>query len=126
MLYIACTIGPSKIHGTGLFAATNILKNQVLYSWHPSIDSRKPLDMASDQDKHYGYVNPLLPNKLSICGDYAKWWNFPLVGEAPNSIEADISEFNERMVIVANDILCGTELTIDPSTDLDYSRKLGI
>jgi hypothetical protein len=126
MLYIACTIGPSKIHGTGLFAATNILKNQVLYSWHPSIDSRKPLDMASDDDRNYGYVNPLLPNKLSICGDHAKWWNFPLVGEASNSIEGDISEFNERMVIAANDILCGTELTIDPSTDLDYSRKLGI
>ena len=126
MLYIACTIGPSKIHGTGLFAATNILKNQVLYSWHPSIDSRKPLDMASDDDKHYGYVNPLLPNKLSICGDHAKWWNFPLVGEAPNSIEGDISEFNERMVVAAHDILCGTELTIDPSTDLDYSRKLSI
>lgn len=125
MLHVKTYVAPSRVHGNGLFLVEPVNMGDILYGYHPFVDVRIPLDEATDRQKHFGYVNPLRPGELVVCGDDARWWNFPPEGIEPNSVE-DLANvrWGEHQIFAAHDMPAGTELLITKDSDLDAGRKL--
>ena len=85
-------------------------------------DSRFPLSEATDEDKHYGYVNPENPAWLVVCGDDSRFMNF---SERPNLVmHGKPTRDREASLFAAHAILAGQELTVGVDTDADSTRKL--
>jgi len=124
MLRVKCRKAPSPIHGHGLFLEQPVSAGTVLYCFDPSIDARLDAYTASAEMLHFGYINPRRPHEVVICGDLARWWNFPAEGTAANSIESDLILHDERAIVAARDLAAGEELTICLSSDADAHRKL--
>lgn len=127
-LVIPHAIGPSAIHGTGLFAAAPLAEGTLLWCYQPGLDSRRRLQALPAALRpvalHYGYVNPLEPEWVVVCGDHARFWNFPPLGCAANAIPSARTLHGEALILAARAIRAGEELLIDPSSDADYQRKL--
>jgi SET domain-containing protein len=127
-LQVPTYIGPSIIHGTGLFTTENLKKGTVLWLYESNKESRKriselsPLELSSTL--HYGYINPLQPEYIVICGDNACYWNFPPEGTPANAVPSTELEQGEAVIVASRDIKAGEELLIDARSDLDYKRKL--
>jgi hypothetical protein len=121
-------IGPSPIHGTGLFAAADLAEGTVLWRFEQGLETRRLLNDLSPIDQlhflHYGYVNPLAPQWVVVCGDDARFWNFPAVGCPANAIPSDETCHGEALILAARAIAAGEELLIDPRSDADYFRKI--
>lgn len=124
MMCVPVEVRESSIHGLGLFAVTDILADTTLYRHNNRVDLRIPIGLATIEQLHYGYVNPRNPSFLVICGDNAKFWNFPNQGEAANCVEGWIDEDQEATIVARIDIKAGEELLIDPNSDSDHRRKL--
>ncbi|MBC7234389.1 MAG: SET domain-containing protein [Chloroflexi bacterium] len=127
MLLINATIGPSPIHGIGVFTREPIKKGQLVWVRDPRIDISIPVsDIAAfpkpvqDFIYMYGYMTMEHGRKVIVlCGDHGKHMNH---ADEPNLIEAEdgISD------IAARDIEAGEELTCNYyHFDLDAARKLG-
>lgn len=121
MLKVAVNILTSSIHGRGVFAATAISKGTVVWKFEWP-DSKKLFVLATDAEKHFGYVNPANPEWLVVCGDESCFWNF---SKSPNcEMEVAPTKHFESSLVASRDILEGEELTIGTNTDLDSFRKL--
>ena len=127
-LLVPHCVGPSAIHGTGLFAAADLAEGTVLWRFEQGLESRRLLSDLSPTEQlsllHYGYVNPLAPQWVVVCGDDARVWNFPAVGSPANAIPSVETWQGEALILAARTISAGEELLIDPSSDADYFRKL--
>ena len=123
MMLVPVIIAESPVHGVGLFTVAPIKAGTPLYRFGEG-DKRILLSVATNDQKHYGYVCPRTPEWLSICGDRARFWNFPNDGTPPNAVERDIEASGEAIIVAAGDILAGEELLIDRASDLDAARKL--
>lgn len=127
-LLVPHRIGPSAIHGTGLFAATDLAEGTVLWRFEQGLETRRLLRDLSPTDQlrllHYGYVNPLAPQWVVVCGDDARFWNFPAVGCPANAIPSAETWHGEALIVAARAIAAGEELLIDPRSDADYFRKI--
>mgnify|MGYP006276071057 CR=1 FL=1 len=127
-LLVPHRLAPSAIHGTGLFAADDLAEGTVLWRYEQGLDSRcrlSDLPVAEQlQRLHFGYINPLAPQWVVICGDDACFWNFPAVGSAANAIPSAEVWQGEAVITAARAIVAGEELLIDPSSDADYFRKI--
>lgn len=121
MIKIATTAEASKIHGIGLFSCFDIPKGTVVWAFEPSIDSKVLFSKASDTMRHYGYINPLNPEYLVICGDDSRWMNF---SENANCESGQIDQYGEFVLVASRDVATGEELTVSQSSDLDYNRKM--
>jgi hypothetical protein len=121
-------IAPSAIHGTGLFAVADLPAGCLLWRYEPGLDCRRclnHLDPAERQQAlHFGYVNPAAPQWVVLCGDDARFWNFPAVGTPANAVPSAELWHGEALIRAARPIACGEELLIDPSSDADYFRKI--
>jgi hypothetical protein len=124
MIAIEAEVRKSIRHGRGLYAMQDIPKDTVVYFFNPDIDDTMLLNDASDEDRHFGYACRTRPKILSICGDMARFWNFPNPDEAANCVESDIMLFGEPIVVATNGIMAGEELLICPLTDLLYESKV--
>jgi hypothetical protein len=122
-------IGSSGVHGTGLFTTVPLLEGMEIWNFDPSLDKRRLLSTLDPCQRlkalHYGYINPRQPEWLVICGDDARYWNFPNPGEAPNARLSDRIRHGENVVVASRGIAAGEELLIEPCSDADYFRKMG-
>ena len=111
MLYVKTYIGPSKIHGTGLFAAEPIVKGAVVWRLIPRWDRIFLTEQIEQLPEHarahlliYGYVEK---DKMILCGDNAKFINH----SASPTIHALPGWDNDDVAV--RDIVVGEELTGD-------------
>jgi len=130
MLTVPVEIKKSAIHGFGVFAATEIKKGTVLWMFEPGLDRRIPklvVEHCSPRNRDYimqrGYMNPADPEVVVLCVDEAMFMNFPADGEKANIWLGGLQD-GEHILIAAQDIPVGTELTVPPESDADYQRKL--
>ena len=121
-------VAPSTVHGLGLFAAEPIRQGSILWQFDPSIDRRICLAGLTGQQRfdtlHYGYINPQAPDLVVVCGDDARYWNFPQYGSPANAIVGAEFVHGEALIIASHAICPGDEMLIDPASDADYFRKV--
>jgi SET domain-containing protein len=125
MMRVACEVKPSAVHGRGLFTREAARGGTLLWSYQPGLDRRMPLAEADLATLHHGYINPRRPGMVTICGDEARWWNFPPEGAAANAVEGLVDATGEARIVAARDIAAGEELWIETASDADAARKLG-
>lgn len=126
MLLVKTKIGPSNIHGIGLFADQFIPRGTPIWEFTPGFDiecSASDLDRlpepARERFLHYCYLDPDT-KKYVLCADDARFFNH---SEMPTTINPD----SDGPDIAARNIQPGEELTYDYRTgDMDYERKLGL
>ncbi len=112
MFLVKVHLRPSPIHGFGCFAAENILNNQEVWVFNPTIDRRIPHDTldqlpeaAREFLEEYGYVEIVEGQTVvNLNGDFARHMNH---STTPNVVTAN----NTELFIAARDIKVGEELT---------------
>ncbi|MEO1003012.1 MAG: hypothetical protein AAFX65_07870 [Cyanobacteria bacterium J06638_7] len=127
-LQIPHRIGASPIHGRGLFSLARLEPGALLWRFEPGSDRALALAGLPARQRlallHYGYTNPRRPGWVVVCGDAARFWNFPAPGDPANSVLSARTAHGEQLVIAARWIEPGEELLIEPASDADYGRKL--
>jgi len=127
-LQIPHRIATSAIHGQGVFCLEAQERGSLLWRFEPEIDRFLRLEGLPELRRqhllHYGYTNPRRPDWVIVCGDAARFWNFPPPGEPANAVLSPRTVHGEHLVIAARRIECGEELLIEPASDADYARKL--
>jgi hypothetical protein len=127
-LQIAHRIAASRVHGLGLFSLAPLAAGTVLWRYEPGLDDALRLDSLTPARQrellHYGYTNQARPGWVIVCGDGARFWNFPRPGEAANAVLSPLTEHGEHLVIAAQAVRPGEELLIEAASDADYFRKL--
>ncbi len=128
MLLVKTKIGPSKIHGIGLFAAESIPKGMATWEFKPEFDVevteeglRSLSKPACNQFLNYCYKN-YSNGKYVLCFDDARFMNH---SDSPNIADSNPADDYARDVAI-RDILEGEELTYNyKKEDADWKRKLG-
>ena len=115
MLLVPVRIGPSTLHGLGVFAVVRIAQGTRVWQFTPGFDldlDPALLDLQPphfrDTMLHYGYVDPLL-NRFILCCDDCRFMNH---SDSPN-LRTDRSVDRYGIDVAARDIEPGEELTID-------------
>jgi SET domain-containing protein len=111
LLLVRTRIGPSAIHGIGLFAAEPIPRGTVIWQFMPTFDvvfdrsafERLPREAQLHVDR-YAYLDRD-QEAFVLCGDDARFMNH---SAAPNTWEA-----SEERTLAARDIAAGEEITCD-------------
>jgi uncharacterized protein len=127
MLLIRTSIGPSPIHGYGVFADQFIPRGTVIWRIDPVLDIKvaakkfRSLPMpARDYVAHFGYLNA--QSEYVLCFDNAKYFNH---SELPNTEPMAFDDDPEGVDVASRDIFSGEELTTDyRNFDADVQRKL--
>ena len=130
MIRVPVELKSSSIHGTGVFAKENIVKNDTVWYFSRIFDRLVPEHLwarGSDQEKaklfERGYRSDEYDG-IFLCGDEAQFLNFPPESEESNLVLGSV--INEQPVLQARrDISAGEELTVPPESDADYERKTG-
>jgi SET domain-containing protein len=128
MLLIQTKIGPSTIHGIGLFADEFIKKGTIIWKFNPAFDMRfdeSQLESLSESARkqffNYVYLNPRM-NKYVLCFDDCRFINH---SDDPNRLEVPSGGPEEGLDIAARDIQKGEELTCDyGSFDVLFKEKM--
>ena len=128
MLIIRTRLGPSKIHGIGLFADEFIPKGVTTWRFTPGfdqcIDPDYLLKLSEHARKlfwHYAYVDKK-NNHYVLCGDDERFLNH---SEHPNILQKRVGREAEGREVAAIDIQAGEELTVNYyDFDRDAERKL--
>ena len=120
----------SPVHGQGLYTSSPLEAGAVLWRFDPAVDRRVSLrSLNGDQHLsllHYGYINPQRPDWVVVCGDQARFWNFPHPGQPANAVPSDRLVHDEALIVASRSIAAGEELLIHPSSDADYFRKMAL
>ena len=110
MFLIPTTIGPSPIHGLGVFTAVPIPAGTVIWEFRPEVDLVIPVHLveAMPEDRgrllrSYAYLQE--PGQLVLCGDNARFMN--------HSNEPNCDDPDPQRTVAARDIAAGEELTSD-------------
>ncbi|MDP3956711.1 MAG: SET domain-containing protein [bacterium] len=122
-------IGPSKIHGIGLFADELIPNGTILWKYVPGFDLRftkeevEKLPEAVQKFIHFYDYESKDTGYLVICADNARFYNH---SEDPNTEGIDLPETDgEGGDVAARDIHLGEEITCDyEKMDFAYKQKL--
>jgi len=130
MLTVPVEIRKSEIHGYGVFARRDIPAGTVIWQFTPGLDrvvSVFATENAEPRIRGYimerGYVNPLELDDVVICVDEAQFLNFPKRGQMANT-KLGGSIDGQNLILAAENILAGTEMTVPPESDGDYERKM--
>ncbi len=135
MLLVKTKLGPSKIHGIGLFFVFFISKGTVIWKFVPGFDlkfTRQEVDafpqITQDFIHFYDYVS-YNTGYYILCVDNARFTNH---SKNPNMIDNDVlgvvveNTDGEGASIALRDINLGEELTYDcEKEDAGWQRKLG-
>ena len=112
MLFVKATVGPSKIHGLGLFAAEDIKAGTVVKAWNPTFDCefstreyRALSDLAQDFLAHFGWP---FPGGVRVSLDNSRYTN--------HSTDPNLVPINGE-VRAKRDIEIGEELTENYGND---------
>ncbi len=113
MLLVPTKLGPSSIHGIGIFAAAPIAKGTVVWKLNPVIDvclSEPAIQDLSEparkQVKSYVYLDNRTGERI-LCGDDARFFNH---AENPNVVDDPIDPYQ---CVASRQIAVGEELTHD-------------
>lgn len=137
MLHVRTEVKPSTIHGLGLFSTSRIKAGQRVWRFNRKLDhgfTGNYLDCLPDcvaeQIRKYSYVNSGEEGLYILCGDDARFLNFPKVDVATNTyVDMPNLKLGNRMdgeydLLAARDIEAGEELTVPLESDADADRKL--
>ena len=125
MMLVKTTVGPSRIHGIGIFAAQFIPKGTPTWRFEPGFDleitperfAALP-ETARAQVLNYAYRDEKTGNYV-LCGDDARFYNHssdPACGPLPD---------NPDLCVAYRDIEEGEEMLTDYGDfDADATRKL--
>ena len=125
---VKTTIGQSKTHGIGLFAAEDIPKSTVTWRFMPGLDLIVPEDILLQMSEparmrflNYCYVDKFTKHFI-LCFDDERFINH---SKKPNIIQSKVGNEVEGVEIAARDIKKGEELLCDyEEFDFDAYRKL--
>ncbi len=113
MLLVKTKIGPSKIHGIGLFADQFIAKGVPVWKFAPGFDLEIPAEKISELSEpaqkeflNYAYLNHKT-NKYILCFDYGRFVNH---SDTPNMVDSNPDDDAAPDIAVRN-IEEGEELT---------------
>ena len=95
----------SEIHGTGVFAARNFKKGEVILTWNPKYLPLSAKDTLTDAEKNYAYI---LEDKIRIMQEPEKFVN--------HSCDNNTHVVNECDVAL-RDIKAGEEITANYDND---------
>ncbi len=124
MLLVKTKIGPSEIHGTGLFADQFIPKGTVTWEWNETFDvafdeeavnSLPPLQKA--YILYYAYLDKEL-GKLILCGDSQRYINHSRETNIDSSPRKDVAS---RDIQPGEEFLCNYNLF-----DNTYFSRIGL
>jgi len=115
MMLVPVRVGPSGIHGLGVFAVERIAQGMPVWRFTPGFDLDLDPALLAAQPAHfrnvmlhYGYVDPVL-NRFILCCDDGRFINH---SDSPN-LRTDRSADRHGIDVAARDIAAGEELTID-------------
>jgi hypothetical protein len=110
MLLVRVALGPSPLHGTGVFAAEPITAGTVVWRFSPGFDLEMDPALVYVQPEpcrgrllHYGYVDAR-SRRYVLCSDDARFLNH---SDAPN-LRGELGRD-----VAVRDIAPGEELTVD-------------
>jgi SET domain-containing protein len=125
MLLVPVRIGPSEIHGLGVFSVERIVEGTVVWCFTPGFDLDCDPRIVDEQPEplrrvllHYGYVDARL-DRYVLCCDDARLLNHC---ETPNLV-SDYSVEPHGQDVAVRDIEPGEELTVDYGT-IEASRSV--
>ena len=110
MFLIRTRVGPSSIHGTGVFACEAVSIGVTIWRFQPPFDQ-----ILSDEDvaglpdvgraflKVYAYRSSDLDGRLVLSGDHARFLNH---SEDPNTEERSFLSIARRPIVVDDEITC--------------------
>jgi SET domain-containing protein len=82
MLLIRTSVGPSAIHGTGVFAAEHVSEGQEVWRYAPEFDQLIPFEELPSLPEAfrayldmYAYPSADAPGGLTLSCDHAKFFN---------------------------------------------------
>ena len=115
MLLVPVRVGPSPIHGLGVFAVHAIARGTLVWRFTPGFDlDLDPAELERQPEHfrkvllHYGYLDKRLQRYILCCDD-ARFINH---ADAPN-LASDHAQDRYGVDVAARDIAAGEELTID-------------
>ncbi len=115
MLLVRVRLGPSPIHGLGVFALEPIARGAEVWRFTPGFDLDLDPSVLELQPRErrewllaYGYIDPRL-RRYILCCDEARYINHCA---APN-LAADHGREPHGVDIAVRDIAAGEELTVD-------------
>ena len=110
MMLIRNFVGPSAIHGTGIFAAEPVAAGTEVWRYHPQFDivvMRHYADMlpAAMQDflKMYAYPSELVAGNLLLDGDNGRFMNH---SDTPNTSNTGWISYASRDIAEGEEITC--------------------
>lgn len=111
MFLIRTSVGPSRIHGTGVMALEAVAAGTPIWRFAPGIDLVLPNATVADQPPAfrayldtYGYHSPEFPDCFVLSCDHAKFLNH---SEDPNT------EIRGRETLARRALAAGDEITCD-------------
>lgn len=114
MLRIPTRVGPSRIHGLGLFATEDVPRGTVVWRLDAGFDlevdevaAAALPPTARDQLDRYAYTDPVRGVRI-LCADDARFFNH---ADAANC--GDSSEEGPDVTVALRDVAAGEELTWD-------------
>jgi SET domain-containing protein len=127
MLLVKTRIGPSDIHGIGLFADEFISKGTVVWNFKSGFDlemNKEEVDMLSpaarEQTLKYAYLSKTKGTYI-LCSDDARFFNH---SDDPNTTSIDSPDGSDNRDIANRDIQKGDEITADYAAfDADCDTK---
>ena len=128
MLMVKTRIGPSPIHGIGLFADELIPKGTRIWEYREGVDQRFDQGfveslpaVAQKQILNYSYRNKYT-GLYVLCGDDARFFNH---SETPNTEDIGYDQVGEGVTTAARDIQPGEEL-VSNYRNYDATAREGI
>ena len=116
MFLIRTRVGPSLIHGVGVFAAEAVEAGQVIWRFDPAFDrligdeERDALPAAfRDYLDTYAYRSADVGNKWVLSCDHAKFLNH---SEDPNTAERPFESVAARPIALGEEITCDYRLFV--------------
>ena len=126
MLLVPTRIGPSTIHGIGVFAAAPIAKGTAVWRFAKGLDMEFSPDVVDGLPahvrtffSHYGYLDRNV-KRIILCFDDARFVNH---SDAPN-LETEYAQDPYGLDVALRDIAAGEELTMDYAGFEEAGRKL--
>lgn len=111
MFVIQTYLGPSKIHGHGVFAGEDVDAGQVIWRFAPGLDLVVPFEVIASSPKAfrdymemYAYVSPQVEGGMVLSCDHAKFLNH---SDEPNTV------IDGEVTLARSAIKQGDEITCD-------------
>ena len=110
MFVIRTRVGPSPIHGTGVFACEQVAAGSVVWRFQPPFDQVLPEELVrglpeSGRDflETYAYRSVDLGGCLVLSGDHARFLNH---SEDPNTEAQPLASIARRAIAPGDEITC--------------------